>query len=297
MLLRLLAIMLFFPLVAGAQYSDTLHRERLVLVSASAGFVTASTYTILAQSWYSNYAGGDFHLFDDSREWLGMDKAGHAFSSYYIGAMGYHSLRWTGIGEKRAVWLGATWGSIYLLGIETMDGFSRGWGFSWADIAANTFGSALFMGQQALWKQQRIVPKFSFHTTDYPRLRPQLLGNSIPEQVLKDYNGQTYWLSINPASFAKESTWLPKWLSIAVGYGGRSMISAHPQPRGASTAEELALQVRYPVFYLAPEIDLHRVKTRYKWVNGLCKTLGWMKFPLPTLSVGQNGLEFIPIYF
>jgi hypothetical protein len=60
------------------------------------------------------------------------------------------------------------------------------------DIIANASGTALFV----LWKEQRITPKFSFHTTQYAQYRPNVLGSSLAEQMLKDYNGQTYWLSV-----------------------------------------------------------------------------------------------------
>jgi hypothetical protein len=59
--------------------------------------------------------------------------------------------------------------------------------------------------------------KFSFHTTQY-QYRPNVLGSSLAEQMLKDYNGQTYWLSVNLHSFYKGSK-IPKWLNLAIGYG------------------------------------------------------------------------------
>ena len=62
------------------------------------------------------------------------------------------------------------------------------------------------------------MPKFSFHTTKYASLRPNVLGSSLSEEIFKDYNGQTYWLSVNLHSFFKSSK-LPKWLNLAAGYG------------------------------------------------------------------------------
>lgn len=88
--------------------------------------------------------------------------------------------------------------------------------FSWGDMAANPFGSALFLGQELLWQEQRIALKFSLHQTRFAPLRPEILGNGLSQEILKDYNGQTYWLSFNLHSFFKESN-LPKWLNIAMG--------------------------------------------------------------------------------
>ena len=34
--------------------------------------------------WYKNYARSDFHFFDDFKEWNGMDKVGHACTSYQL---------------------------------------------------------------------------------------------------------------------------------------------------------------------------------------------------------------------
>jgi hypothetical protein len=75
------------------------------------------------------------------------------------------------------------------------------------DIIANASGTALFVSQELLWKEQRITPKF--HTTQYAQYRPNVLGSSLAEQMLKDYNGQTYWLSVNLHSFYKGSK-IPK---------------------------------------------------------------------------------------
>ena len=42
------------------------------------------------------------------------------------------------------------------------------------------------------------------------------------ERMLKDYNGQTYWLSANLKSFFQGSN-IPAWLNVAVGYGADGM--------------------------------------------------------------------------
>ena len=41
--------------------------------------------------WYKNYARSDFHFFDDLKEWNGMDKIGHACTSYQLNKIS-HSL-------------------------------------------------------------------------------------------------------------------------------------------------------------------------------------------------------------
>jgi uncharacterized protein YfiM (DUF2279 family) len=292
-----LAFLLTSGIFACGQHSDTLYKNRVIMISAGAALITGSSYLVLYQQWYSDYSHSRFHAFDDRDEWEGMDKAGHFLSSYYIGAMGYHSLRWSGIRHKKALLMGATWGSMFLLGIEIFDGYSSGWGFSVADVGANVLGSAWFIGQQALWGEQRIVPKFSFRTSPYATYRPELLGTNTGQQILKDYNGQTYWLSLNPASFMGKTSRFPKWVSVAFGYGAEGMLSARRATNRQYTDVNGLPFDRYPVFYLAPEIDLHRVKTKWKAVNGILKTVGWIKFPLPGLAFSKHGLKAIGLIY
>src|SRR6185369_2255358 len=98
----------------------------------------------LNQAWYSSYNTSNFHFFADGREWLQMDKVGHAFTTYQIGRFMMQSMQWAGFTEKQSVFIGGTSGLAYMTAIEAMDGFSAGWGFSWGDMLANTSGSALF---------------------------------------------------------------------------------------------------------------------------------------------------------
>ena len=103
-------------------------------------------------------------------------------------------LAWSGVSKKNQLICGATFGFAFLSAVEVMDGYSSNWGASLGDVGANAAGTALLVSQELLWKEQRITPKFSFHTTPYASARPNVLGSSISEQILKDYNGQTYWL-------------------------------------------------------------------------------------------------------
>lgn len=128
-----------------------------------------------------------------------------------MGRVGAELLNWSGVSEKDQLIYGATLGFVFLSTVEVFDGFSKEWGFSWSDIGANSLWTSLYIGQQLLWDEQRIVLKYSFNRTTYAIQRPNTLGNGLLEEALKDYNGQTYWLSVNLHSFFKESS-LPKWL-------------------------------------------------------------------------------------
>ena len=278
-------------------YLDTLNKGRLIGVTVGAFAITAATFVGLNELWYKNYPRNKIHSFDDSGEWQGVDKHAHTFAAYHIGVIGYNSLRWSGVKEKNAVWLGGTWGLAFLTLVEVLDGHSAQWGFSWSDMAANTIGTGLLISQQLIWKEQRIVPKFSFHYTEFAQYRPNLLGSSPSEQIMKDYNGQTYWYSLNIASFLKEESKFPKWLSVSGGYGATGMIGGMNNPTHDSDGNALPSFDRYSQYYLSLDIDLHRIKTKSKFANVLLTSLGWIKFPMPALEFNKNGLVFHPVYF
>jgi hypothetical protein len=141
------------------------------------------------------------------------------YSTYHLGRVGSEMLQWSGASKKEQLIYGSTLGLGFLTVVEVFDGFSEEWGASSGDIIANVSGTALYVSQELLWKEQRITPKFSFHQTKFASQRPETLGASFNEEILKDYNGQTYWLSFNVHSFTKDS-FTPKWLNVAIGYGG-----------------------------------------------------------------------------
>jgi hypothetical protein len=59
--------------------SDTLSTKRVKIVTTA---ITANwiTQTSLASRvWYKNFDKSNFHFFDDSKEWLQLDKMGHFY--------------------------------------------------------------------------------------------------------------------------------------------------------------------------------------------------------------------------
>lgn len=267
------------------------------VIAVESGLYAASMIE-LNELWYKNYERSPFHFFNDNEEWLQMDKAGHAVSAYYLGKVGVDALRWSGVGEKKAIFFGGSLGSVFLTTIEILDGFSNQWGFSKGDVLANTFGSLVFIGQELGWKEQRILLKFSFSGSRYAQYRPDLLGNSVPERVLKDYNGQTYWVSANISSFLKQENKFPKWLNIAFGYGADGMLGGGINPLFNDKGISYPSFERYRQYYFSLDVDLTRIKTSSKLLNACFHTFGFIKFPAPALEYNEvEGLKFLPFYF
>ncbi|NJM80281.1 MAG: DUF2279 domain-containing protein, partial [Flavobacterium sp.] len=171
--------------------SDSLNTTRKTAVYVGEAVALGGTLIGLNQLWYKNYPQTNFHSFNDVNEWKGIDKIGHAYSAYAESKASMELWRWTGIGRKKRILLGGLSGAAYQTVIETLDGFSAEWGWSWADFAANCVGSGLIVGQELAWDEQRIQFKFSFHKKSYkdPALNKRsdkIFGTSGAERFLKD---------------------------------------------------------------------------------------------------------------
>ncbi len=113
--------------------------------------------------WYKKFPHSRFHFFNDSKEWLNMDKMGHATTAYNLCAIQYNMMRWGGLNNNSATWVGGLTAMGLQSIIEIFDGFSQKWGFSTTDMLANIIGTSLFMTQQFAYHEQRVQLKFSFH--------------------------------------------------------------------------------------------------------------------------------------
>ena len=252
-----------------------------------------ATLVGLNQIWYKDYPQTNFHFINDNKQWLQMDKLGHLYSTYHLGRVGAEMLQWSGKKKKEQLIYGSTLGLGFLTVVEVFDGFSQEWGASLGDIIANVSGTALYVSQELLWKEQRITPKFSFHQTKFASQRPETLGASLNEQILKDYNGQTYWLSFNIQSFTKDS-FTPKWLNLAFGYSGEGMLYGND----AEAIENGIIQNPYRQFYLSLDVDLTKIETKSRFLKSLFSVFNTLKIPAPTLQYDDfNGVKAHFIYF
>lgn len=244
----------------------------------------STTMFALNDLWYKDYPKRSFHWINDNSNWLQMDKVGHVTTAYQVGMLGKDLMEWGGVSEKKALWYGGLYGAFFLTTVETLDGFSKEWGASWGDLIANTSGTFLFIGQELLWKEQRIQMKYSFNASEYAKCRPDLLGSNFLQQSLKDYNGQVYWLSFNINSFKKTS--LPDWLNVALGYGADGMYNGSPHEEGTNRE-----------FYASLDVNLRKIKTDKKFLDKALKILSFIKVPMPAFKLSQNKLTFYPLHY
>ncbi len=278
---------------------DFQKRKRIFWATGIGGYSAMATGLYFA--WYNQFDQEAFHTFDDWNEWRNVDKAGHVYSAYFQAQLINDAALWAGYSEEKALVissLASLWGQ---LNIEIMDGFSSEWGFSAGDVAGNLLGTGLFYAQQKIWKEQRIKVKMSFWPVSYPvqtldsesglaqsslQGRSEELYGTGLERFLKDYNGQTIWLSANPSMFFPD-TKLPKWLSVAVGYSAHNLFGGFENSWELDDERFVLDQDLFPrssQFILALDYDLRKVKHSTAFGTALFKLLDIFKFPAPAVS-------------
>lgn len=266
---------------------STINPTRLKTVIVGSAVAYTGVMIGLSSVWYSQYDKQEFQFFNDAGEWKQVDKAGHFYSAFQLSSIGSRALQWSGVPKKKSDLAGAITSFAMMSSIEVLDGFSEGYGASASDLLANAIGAGFYLGQQALWHETRIYPKFSFHRTDYAAQRPEALGSTFMEQVIKDYNGQTYWLSADVDKFVK----FPKWLNLAVGYGAEDMLYANDEDNLNNNLSP------YRQFYLGIDFDLSAIKSQSKFVNTLIYVVNMVRLPAPALEFSQGKVKAHFFYF
>ena len=261
----------------------------MVITEAATGVaISAGLYFL----WYRKHPRSHFHFFNDNDEWLNMDKAGHATTAYNVAALQYNMMRWSGVNKTSSLWIGVGTALAYMSMIEISDGFSAQWGFSPGDMVANIAGTALFATQQETWGQQRILMQFSFHKSIYAKYNPGELGANFLQRMIKDYNGQSYWLSFNLASFMGKTNF-PKWIMADVGYGASGMTGAvtNPSVVDGKAIPAFARQRKLFVGVSGAFTANHSVPFP-SWVN-------IFKVPSPVLewNITNSKVSFRPFYY
>ena len=299
--------LLFIPILTYAQDSQTSnlhfleipnspHKQRTTTFTIGASTIYAGTFFALSQAWYKNEDQTSFHFFNDNKEWLQVDKAGHLHTAYFYADWFYHGLLWTGMDNRKAVWYAAGASVLAQTTIEVFDGFAASYGASYGDIMANVVGTGTFTYQQLHWNEQRILVKYSVHPVDYKESllienrTDDLFGTNFFERALKDYNGQTYWLSVNPSSFMNKETAIPNWLNIAVGYGADDLYGGFSNTFESDDGIPITInRTRKRQFYLSPDIDLTKVKTNKRGIRLLLGMINVLKVPAPTFEINSEG--------
>ena len=262
-------------------------KKRVIISSSIIGLGYVSSLIALYDVWYAEFPKSTFHFYNDGSNWMQMDKFGHGFSGYLLSQKAGDLYRWSGV-KKSYPWIGFGIGMSYLGALEFMDAYNQGWGFSTYDVLANFSGGALYLSQELIFKKQLVLPKFSFFPSKYAAYRPEVLGKNFPEQLLKDYNGQTYWFSFPIGGFAP-SVKKMNWLCLSLGYSVDQKLVGD---------QDAYLDFRASrQFLVSLDIDLTRLPIKNPTLKKVLSQLNMIKIPFSALMIQQGKFSFKPISF
>ncbi|MET4108626.1 MULTISPECIES: DUF2279 domain-containing protein [Hymenobacter] len=253
------------------------HAARLPVLAGSVAVVYPAGLYLLGRSWYTGERV-PLHWFNDWPEWKQLDKAGHFWTAFHESRAAVDLLGWAGVAERRSRWYGSFVGFLLQSPIELLDGRSPAYGASPGDLAANLAGSVGLLTQQLAWGQVRLMPKVSFHRSPYAAQRPDVLGRTLPERLLKDYNGQTYWVCADVGAWLPAGSRWPRWLQPAVGYGADQLLYNDPARNQAAGLRA------YRQYYLSVDVDLRRVPTRSQVLRRVFYVASLVHLPAPALE-------------
>lgn len=284
-------IIIFLLLIIN-QLSFSQNKKIKWVVGGEIALYTIS-YLAMNSLWYSGHEKSSFHLFDDSKEWLQMDKVGHSFTAYQLCRTQTHILNWADCKDKKHILISGLTSWLAISSVEILDGFSKKWGASLSDLAANTLGTGLFSAQQYFWGEQKFLFKYSYHNSKYSKYRPNILGENLGEKMFKDYNASTYWLSFNSSLISSN---FPKWLCFSIGYGAEGMTGGHENPTIVND-KTIPYFKRYRQWYFSLDIDCTKIKTKSKFLKVCFDLINTIKIPMPTIEWSKNKVKFHPVYF
>jgi hypothetical protein len=278
--------------------ADSLNKKRVLSTHITLGTAYSVSMIGLAQVWYKNQESQGFQFFNDSKDWLQMDKIGHTYTAYWMQNRAFSMYRWSGMEQNKALLYSSLFSVLFMSTFEIMDGFSPNYGFSWADVGSNTFGIGLFSAQQHFFGQQHLTMKFSYSHSPFTKYRPELLGSTTPERLLKDYNGQTYWFSLSLGTITPEAWRIPDWLCLSFGYSISEKLKSDTEFYTVNYNNELLEFNAYRRYFLSFDIDLSKIPVKKPWLKTLLCNFNVLKIPMPTLELSnRNTPRFYGLYF
>jgi len=261
--------------------SCPLTRSQLNAVRAGVGsaFIggNAYLYHYFKQAWWSGTRAKHFFFRADwDQEFRDQDKFGHMFGGFHLARIGYAGLREACVSDKKAIFWSAAYAAAFQLQIEIFDGQFVKYGFSYADMIANTTGQALAVMQELHPSWRAIKPTFSYHKT----LALTNTENGVITSELRpslDYSGQTYWFSadMNQLLPAGAKEYWPSFIRSSVGHSVTDWINpttGTPQ-RGQ---RKILLSLDFDPEKLPGDAPLWRT---------IKHTLSYYHFPAPALEL------------
>jgi hypothetical protein len=249
----------------------------------------AYLYHYFKKAWWSGERADRFFFHADWDQWFrDQDKFGHMLGGYHLARIGYAGLREACVGEKKAIIWSAAYAAAFQLQIEIFDGRFEKYGFSYADMIANTTGQALAVMQVLHPSLRAIKPTFSYHRT---RALVNTENGLLPQSELRpsiDYSGQTYWLSADMNRLLPDGAkpYWPPFIRLSLGHSITDWVTSEPPGATVRAKRKLVLSLDFDPDKLPGDFPIWRT---------IKHTLSYYRFPAPALVLTPK-LQLSPWY-
>ena len=256
--------------------SNQLTAVRTGVGSAFIG-VNGYLYHYFKQAWWSGERAPHFFFHADwDQQFRDQDKFGHMLGGYHLARFGYAGLRSACVSEKKAIFWSAAYAAAFQLQIEIFDGQFKKYGFSYADMIANTTGQTLAVMQELHPSLRAIKPTVSYHKTRaLANTESGKIGGELRPSL--DYSGQTYWFSADMDRLLPDGAkqYWPSFVRLSAGHSVTDWIN--PETGLAQRAKRKII--------LSLDFDPEKLPGNAPWWKSVKHTLSYYHFPAPALEL------------
>ncbi|MFH0733902.1 MAG: DUF2279 domain-containing protein [bacterium] len=239
-------------------------------LSAAALGTGIAVYLYEYNAWWKDKRSTKFRVIDDWEYALWIDKIGHLYATTMIAhglSSAFDAANFPP--EKNAIYssLGALLFQTY---IEIEDGYGAQWGFSPGDFYADVLGAGYHLAKYYYPVVKNFQPRVSY----YPS-KKYLNGEHKDGNIIDDYEGQKYWLSLRmkellPKDIAK---YWPSFLMLSVGMGVSDL-----DGRGGGNRE----------LYISFDLDWQTLPIPGKIGQLVKNTLNYFHLPMPGVKISPK---------
>jgi hypothetical protein len=243
------------------------------LATGMVGGMLAGSLVSSYYDWWKDNAE-PFHLSSEgffSDYSLGIDKLGHAFTSYFYFHMFHNIMEWGGFGPETSMRWAAGASVFFAVSVEIGDGLSQ-YGFSFEDLTFNLAGLAFGIAQVNVPFLRHFQLKWSYVPSNGYRWPPRFTDN---------YDAHTYWLTVDVRGLIPEDVlpWWPPCLNLALGYGVDDMQSKRE-------------------FVFGLDLNLGAFEVSDPDLRMVTQTVSMFHIPAPAMKfTEEKAARFLPFHF
>ena len=235
----------------------------------------AALYNYFKRAWWSGEKAKHFFFRADWDEnFRDQDKFGHLFGGYHLARIGDALLRDACASKQHALLWSAVYAAAFQLQIEIWDGMYAKYGFSYADLIANTTGMAFAVAQQKYPALKAIKPTISYSRSAAMRNSKNIPGELRPSL---DYSGQTYWFSTDVNALLPDNAkrFWPSFLRVSAGHSITDWID--PQTGANIRAKRKLL--------LSIDLDVEKLPGNNPLWRTVKRNLSYIHLPAPAIQL------------